>query len=92
MTLVMGEIPETSPPLRQYVRQVIRRYLQDMGTTSPEDLHRLVLSEVEPPLIQEVLRETRGNQSRAAEMLGITRNTLRSKMRRYQINPDGLRN
>jgi len=85
-------IPPTQPdlestlPLRQFVRQVIRRYLTDMGKTQPDDLHQLLLSEVEPPLIEEVLRQTDGNQSRAARILGITRNTLRSKIRRYEIN------
>jgi Fis family transcriptional regulator len=40
---------------------------------------------VEPPLIEEVLKKTGGNQSRAAVILGVTRNTLRTKMQRYAI-------
>ncbi len=73
-------------PLRQHVKSTISRYLQDMGNTAPENLYQLLLAEVEPPLLEETLKWTGGNQSRAAAVLGITRNTLRTKMRRYSIN------
>ncbi|MGD9264173.1 MAG: helix-turn-helix domain-containing protein [Lysobacterales bacterium] len=73
-------------PLRQHVANTINRYLKDMGNTAPENLYKTLLAEIEPPLIEEVLKCTGGNQSRAADMLGITRNTLRSKMQRYSID------
>ena len=73
-------------PLRQHVQNTISRYLQDMGNTAPENLYQMLLAEIEPPLIEEILKRTHGNQSRAADMLGITRNTLRTKMQRYSIN------
>lgn len=72
-------------PLRQHVQKTISRYLHDMGNTAPENLYQMLLAEVEPPLIEEVLRCTGGNQSKAASILGITRNTLRTKMQRYSI-------
>lgn len=72
-------------PLRQHVQTTVSRYLQDMGNTVPENLYQMLLAEIEPPLIEEILKCTGGNQSRAAGMLGITRNTLRSKMQRYSI-------
>ena len=72
-------------PLRQHVQITVSRYLQDMGSTVPENLYQMLLAEIEPPLIEEILKRTGGNQSRAAGMLGITRNTLRSKMQRYSI-------
>ena len=56
-----------------------------MGKTVPENLYQMLLAEIEPPLIEEILKHTGGNQSRAASMLGITRNTLRSKIQRYSI-------
>ena len=56
-----------------------------MGNTEPEHVYRKLLSEVEPPLIEEVLRYTQGNQSRTARILGMTRNTLRAKLNRYHI-------
>jgi Fis family transcriptional regulator len=72
-------------PLRAHVQKTIRRYLKDMGATDPNNLYRTVLAEIEPPLIEETLRHAEGNQSRAARILGLTRNTLRNKIRRYQI-------
>lgn len=77
--------PSAPATLRETVRVSIRTYLEDMGTCQAEDLHQILLSEVEPPLIEEVLRFTGHNQSRAAKILGITRNTLRAKMNRYDI-------
>ncbi len=75
-------------PLRNSVQAAIRRYLEDMGPSQPESLYRTLLAEVEPPLIEEVLRYTQGNQSRTARILGMTRNTLRSKLNRYRITID----
>lgn len=72
-------------PLRQHVQITINRYLKDMGNTVPENLYQMLLAEIEPPLIEEILKRTGGNQSRAAGMLGITRNTLRTKIQRYSI-------
>ena len=72
-------------PLRSHVRKTVRRYLQDMGCTEPDNLYRTVLAEVEPALIEETLRHTGGNQTRAARILGMTRNTLRSKIALYGI-------
>jgi len=72
-------------PLRQNVSEAIRRYLEDMGHAQPECLYRTLMAEVEPPLIEEVLRYTQGNQSRTAKILGMTRNTLRTKLHRYDI-------
>jgi Fis family transcriptional regulator len=74
-------------PLREHVQGTIRRYLTDMGNTEPEHVYQKLLSEIEPPVIEEVLRYACGNQSRAARILGMTRNTLRSKLRRYAIKP-----
>lgn len=74
--------------LRAFVGSSVRRYFEDMGNTEPENLHHQVLAQVEPPLIEETLAFTGGNQSRAARILGMTRNTLRSKLRRYGIEPE----
>ena len=55
------------------------------GTLPPIGLYDRVLAEVEPPLIRSVLSLTNGNQLKAAEILGINRNTLRVKLKQYQI-------
>ena len=74
------------PSLRECVAQVVRRYLRDLGDHPVEDLHALVLQEVEKPLFVEVLNHYKGNQSRAAEALGINRSTLRKKLRQHGLD------
>ncbi len=77
--------PPTHTPLREHVSQSIRRYLGDLDGSGEHNLHEVVLREVEIPLFVEVLNHCEGNQSRAAELLGIHRATLRRKLRDYGI-------
>lgn len=72
-------------PLRECVREALDVYLTSLGDHDPHDLFRLVMHEVEIPMLQAVLAHTRGNQSRAAQMLGINRGTLRKKLRLYGL-------
>ena len=60
-------------------------YLQQPDLLETGDLHAVVISQVEKPLIELVLDHTRGNQLKAAEILGINRNTLRKKMTDLKI-------
>lgn len=71
--------------LSEVVRCVVQRYLDDMGDTPPDNLGKLVLGETERVLVRTVLEHTGGNQSRAAEILGVTRTTLRKRIRRYGL-------
>ena len=71
--------------LRSCVTAALEKYLETLGGHDCTDLFRLVVAEVEAPLLECVLRYTQGNQSRAAEMLGINRATLRKKLRHYGI-------
>lgn len=71
--------------LHQFVQSVVKQYLADMGSTPPDNLYQVIIAEVERPLIRTVLEHTGGNQSRAAEMLGITRATLRNRIQRYGL-------
>lgn len=65
----------------------VRRYLADLnGTPCHEGLYARMLREIEPPLLREVLAWCDGNQTRAAETLGIHRATLRKKMREFGID------
>lgn len=68
------------PALRECVARAVRRYLADMNSNMPEALYELVLSQVETPLLDEVLRWSGGNQSKASAALGMNRATLRKKL------------
>ena len=76
---------QRSAPLRQCVRDALEDYLANLQGEDTNDLFRLVMGEVEPPILEAVLAHTRGNQSRAAEMLGINRGTLRKKLKFYGL-------
>ncbi len=67
------------------VRRVLLEYLKDLDGEAPTAIYELVLNAVERPVLDLVLFQTDGNQSRAAEWLGINRNTLRKKMQQHGI-------
>jgi Fis family transcriptional regulator len=54
----MNADSEQAIPLRQHVKATISRYLQDMGKTAPDNLYQMLLAEIEPPLIEEILKCT----------------------------------
>ncbi len=65
----------------------LSRYFDNLRGMAPApNLFERVINEVEKPLIEHVLRYVRGNQLRAAEVLGINRNTLRKKIRQLEID------
>jgi Fis family transcriptional regulator len=72
--------------LSNAVKHSIRRYLFDLEGTQPNNMYELVLRQIEQPLFEAILEHTKGNQSRAAEMLGLNRGTLRKKLRRYNLH------
>ncbi|MEL6302871.1 MAG: DNA-binding transcriptional regulator Fis [Pseudomonadota bacterium] len=72
-------------PLARMTESALKDYFKKLNGTAPGDLYELVLSEVEPPLLKTVLHYTDGNQSRAAEILGINRGTLRKKLKNYSL-------
>jgi two-component system nitrogen regulation response regulator GlnG len=67
----------------------LRRYFSEFGDELPPvGLYERILREVEYPLIQQCLEATNGNQIRAAELLGVNRNTLRKKMKLLGLSPN----
>jgi Fis family transcriptional regulator len=75
-----------TPCLRDYADKALRRYFTDLKGHDPSELYTLVLGEIEQPLLKALMEYTRGNQSRAATILGLNRSTLRKKLRQYKIN------
>ena len=73
-------------PLRECVRDAVEHYFAQLGDHSTGGLYDLVMKEVEAPLLECVLRQAQGNQSRAAELLGINRGTLRKKLKGYGLD------
>jgi two-component system nitrogen regulation response regulator GlnG len=71
--------------VKDFLEEKLKHYLKDMTNTPNCNLYNTVLSEVEKALILIVLKETNGNQLKTAKVLGINRNTLRSKIREYKI-------
>jgi Fis family transcriptional regulator len=67
------------------VRRALNRYFRDLDGEAPGAVYDMVMGAVERPLIAYILERNEGNQTRAAEMLGINRNTLRKKLREYGL-------
>ncbi len=63
----------------------MKQYFKDLDGERPGRVYDMVVASVEKPLIEVVLVQAEGNQTRAAEMLGLNRNTLRKKMNEYGI-------
>jgi len=77
---------KTSDPLSELVRDSLDHYFDQLDGTAPNELYQLVISQVEQPLFESVMRHTGGNQTRAAALLGISRATLRKKLALYNID------
>lgn len=73
-------------PLRDLTEEALHGYFASLNGHRPAELYDLVLREVEEPLLRSVMDYTQGNQSRAAEVLGINRGTLRKKLRNYGLD------
>ncbi len=71
--------------IKDFLEEKLKRYLKDMAKITNFNLYDTVLSEVEKALISIVLKETNGNQLKTARLLGINRNTLRTKIKEYKI-------
>lgn len=71
--------------LEQYVRESLESYFKDLRGVEPHQLHDMIIKAVEKPLLDVVMRHADGNQSKAAEWLGINRNTLRRKLVEHKL-------
>lgn len=84
--LDMRPEPESTDSLSLAVTQMLESYLARMGCEESDNIYQVVMQQVEGPLLACVLRHCQGNQSRAAQLLGMNRATLRKKLRHYGLN------
>lgn len=73
-------------PLCQQVKKILESYFAQLDGQEAVNLHAMVISEVEKPLIEATLLHTKSNQSKAAKVLGLSRGTLRKKMATYKLD------
>ena len=75
----------TPKPIDTVVRENLELYFRDLDGEEPHSMHEMLIKAVERPLLEVVMQRTGGNQSKAAEWLGINRNTLRRKLTEHQL-------
>jgi len=63
--------------IEECIRDSLEQYFRDLRGSEPHSVHAMIVDAVEKPLLEVVMKHADGNQSRAAEWLGINRNTLR---------------
>jgi len=88
MTTSLLEKQENEPSqekqtLRSSVKGSLDSYFSKLGDALTNNLYEMVLGEIEKPLLETVMEYTRGNQSKAAILLGLSRGTLRKKLKIY---------
>ena len=71
--------------LHDCVRASLEVYFQDLDGTEPTGLHEMLVKAVEKPLLELVMQQSQNNQSRAAQWLGLNRNTLRKKLLEHRL-------
>lgn len=73
-------------PLAVCVTQSMQQYFNDLNGQPAKNLHSFFIAEVEKPFLEVVMDHVQGNQTQAAELLGINRNTLRKKLQTYGLS------
>jgi Fis family transcriptional regulator len=74
---------EPTQTLRDSVEKALQNYFDHLDGQPVVDLYNMVLSEVEAPLLETVMKYTRDNQTKASVVLGLNRGTLRKKLKQY---------
>lgn len=75
----------TTTTLRQAVRDTLRNYFTNIGNEQPIDFYNILLEEIEQPLLEVLINYTQYNQVKMAQILGISRGTLRKKLKQYGL-------
>ncbi|MEY4736154.1 MAG: hypothetical protein RL302_473 [Pseudomonadota bacterium] len=71
--------------IEETVRISLEGYFKDLRGTEPNDMHDMMVRVVEKPLLEVVMHHAEHNQSRAAQWLGLNRNTLRKKLLEHKL-------
>ena len=71
--------------IEECVRESLEQYFRDLRGAEPHSMHQMVMSTVEKPLLDIVMQQADGNQSKAADWLGMNRNTLRRKLIEHKL-------
>lgn len=71
--------------IQDVVKKSLEKYFKDLGEQLPSNVYEMVVTTVEKPILETVMARADGNQSLAAEMLGINRNTLRKKLQQHGL-------
>ena len=71
--------------LHDCVRASLEAHFRDLDGTDPADMHDMLVKAVERPLLEVVMEQSQNNQSRAAQWLGLNRNTLRKKLLEHKL-------
>jgi len=74
-----------SDPLVDCIKHSMNQYFDDLNGQEPSKLHNFFINEVEKPFLEVVMARVNGNQTKAADILGINRNTLRKKLKTYDL-------
>jgi len=81
-----AEAAERENELSSTVRKMMKQYFKDLDGEKTCGVYNMVVNCVEKPLLEVVMLQAQGNQTRAAELLGINRNTLRKKLQEHGID------
>ncbi|MFO7704890.1 MAG: DNA-binding transcriptional regulator Fis [Halopseudomonas sp.] len=79
------KLSQSSRTLRNSVEQALKNYFDHLDGQDVTDVYDMVLCEVEAPLLESVMEHVKGNQTRASEILGLNRGTLRKKLKQYGL-------
>ena len=71
--------------IEECVRESLQGYFRDLGGETPDGMYDMLVRVVEKPLLDVVMARAEGNQSRAAQWLGLNRNTLRKKLLEHKL-------